>query len=212
MKKIELTLNDSQENILFRPIRNKTDYAQIVLLSSRYILINTGIITPCKSTLKLKFDKSMRLFFYSRDKFFSVAYPFLVSIQDKKVNDIKTLNGKNLDSYAISSALAILKDDNFTRNPSLTEFYIGWNETDSFELDINIDLGIAILEEIFQFEPSYIRYDYDQKHEKGKKHPLNHFDICYSSHGTFKIGLEKRIDSNFFEDILDLSTDCIYIK
>lgn len=62
MKKIELTLNDSQENILFRPIRNKTDYAQIVLLSSRYILINTGIITPCKSTLKLKFDKSMRLF------------------------------------------------------------------------------------------------------------------------------------------------------
>lgn len=154
----------------------------------------------------------MRLFFYSRDKFFSVAYPFLVSIQDKKVNDIKTLNGKNLDSYAISSALAILKDDNFIRNPSLTEFYIGWNETDSFELDINIDLGIAILEEIFQFEPSYIRYDYDQKHEKGKKHPLNHFDICYSSHGTFKIGLEKRIDSNFFEDILDLSTDCIYIK
>ncbi|MGP9512930.1 hypothetical protein ACT3RN_10080 [Psychrobacter sp. AOP5-GZ1-6] len=212
MKTVELSLNDSQENSLFRPIRNKIDYARVVLLSSRYILINTKKAVPCKPTLKLKFDKSMRLFFYSRDKFFSVAYPFLVSIQDEKVVVIRTLNGNNLDSYAISSALAILQDDNFIRSLSLTEFYIGWNKVDSSDLDIDIDLGIAILETIFQFEPSYIRYDYDEKHETGKKHPLNHFDICYSSHGTFKIGLEKRIDSTFFEDILDLSTDCIYIK
>lgn len=212
MKIIELSLNNSQENNLFRPIRNKIDYAKIVLLSSRYILINTKKTISCKSTLKLKFDKSMRLFFYSKNKFFSVAYPFLVSIQDEKVIVIRTFNGNNLDSYAISSALAILQDDNFIRNPSLTEFYIGWNNTHLSDSDIDIDLGIAILEAIFQFEPSYIRYDYDEKYEKDKKHPLNHFDICYSSHGTFKIGLEKRIDSAFFEDILDLNTDCIYIK
>ncbi|MGO1249723.1 hypothetical protein [Psychrobacter sp.] len=212
MKTVELSLNESQENSLFRPIRNKIDYARMVLLSSRYILINTKKAVPCRPTLKLKFDKSMRLFFYSKNKFFSLAYPFTVSIEDKEVISIKTLSHKNLDSYTISSALAILNDDNFTRNPSLTEFYLGWNNADSFELAIDIDLGISILEEIFQFEPSYIRYDYDETHEKGKKHPLNHFDICYSSHGTFKIGLEKRIDSAFFEDILDLNTDCIYIK
>lgn len=212
MKTIELALNDSQENILFQPIRNKIDYARIILLSSRYILINTRSKKSCSSTLKLKFDKSMRLFFYSGNKFFSLAYPFTVSTEDDKVINIQTLSGKILDSYAISSALTILNDNKFVGNPSLTDFYLSWDEADSFALSIDINLGISILEEIFQFEPSYIRYDYDETHEKGERHPLNHFDICYSSSGTFKIGLEQRIDSVYFENLLDLSTDCIYIK
>ena len=43
-------------------------------------------------------------------------------------------------------------------------------------------------------------------------HPLNHFDVNYSSKTTFKIGIDSKIDNNFFLDLMDITTDCQYIR
>lgn len=212
MKEIEIPLNNFQKDNVFRPIRNKVDYARLLLWTSRYILMNMNIGNLSDHTLKIKFNKSMRLFIYSKDKFFSVAFPFFIEINSSRVEKITTFKGYDLNSYAISSALSILNDEDFLRNLSLTEYYLNYDSSSYFDLETDIDLGISILEEIFQFEPSYIRYDYDELRNDSDKHPLNHFDICYSSHGTFKIGLEERIDKSFFENFLDLNTSCNFLK
>ena len=100
--------------------------------------------------------------------------------------------------------LSILDDEQFILNPSLTDFYI-----ESNIIDTN---GILILEEIFLSEPAYIRYDHDSDNENGKLHPLNHLDVNYSAYGTFKLGLENLMVENYFEDVLNIKTDCSYLN
>ena len=64
-----------------------------------------------------------------------------------------------------------------------------------------------------------LRYDYDKdEYEKFKlkeeknKHPLNHYDIFYSSINSFKLGLKKEISHEDFINILNTNKDCKYIE
>lgn len=61
-------------------------------------------------------------------------------------------------------------------------------------------------------ELGYIRYDYDAEHEKGALHPLYHFDVNYSSKGTYKLGIDKKMKMEDFVDLLDIKTECRYIR
>jgi hypothetical protein len=88
-------------------------------------------------------------------------------------------------------------------NPSLIDFHIEPNSNES--------LGLFLLEEIFQFEPSYIRYDNDPDNENGKLHPLNHLDINYSQYSTFKQGLNETISQAYFKNLQNTKTECIFL-
>lgn len=61
------------------------------------------------------------------------------------------------------------------------------------------------------FEEGYIRYDYDEEHENGDLHPLNHLDIFYSSKPTFKIGLRDRYQKDYLVNLVNRETNCIYL-
>jgi hypothetical protein len=205
MKIIERDIFPFKEDEFFYAIRDKIDYARLIIYTTRYLLLNmetTGI--ECNSQLKLCIDKMSRLFFYKEKKYFSVSFPFSVQIDGDEIIDISTFSGKAINSKSLSSVISILDDSAFRINPSLTDYYI---ESDTAE-----SIGIAILEEIFQSEPAYIRYDNDPANEKGKLHPLNHLDINFSSYGTYKIGLENEIQTIFFDNILDIRTECSFLK
>jgi hypothetical protein len=153
--------------------------------------------------MKLLVDKMSRLFFYKEKKYFSLSFPFTTLIDNNKVTKITTLTGKSISNQSLSSALLVLNDEQFKLNPSLLDYYIQANNGES--------IGISILEEIFQSEPAYVRYDHDIDNEDGKKHPLNHLDINYSSYGTYKLGLNNIIIESNFEDVLNINTDCSYL-
>lgn len=57
-----------------------------------------------------------------------------------------------------------------------------------------------------------IRYDYDPDHENGTMHPLHHLDVNYSSQGTYKLGMNRKIQTDEFVDMLDVKTACRYIQ
>lgn len=205
MKIIERDIFPFKEDEFFFAVRDKIDYARLIIYTTRYLLLNmdtAGI--DCNSRLKLCIDKMSRLFFYKEKKYLSVSYPFSVQIDGNKIIDISTFSGTVINSKSLSSVISILDDNAFKINPSLTDYYI---ESDTVE-----SIGIAILEEIFQSEPAYIRYDNDPANEKGKLHPLNHLDVNFSSYGTYKIGLENEIQTIFFDNILDIRTDCSFLK
>ncbi len=205
MKLIERYIFPFKENEFFNPIRDKIDYAKLIVYATRYLLLNIEMEeVECDSKIKLCIDKMSRLFFYKQKKYFSVAFPFSVQIDENEITDISTLSGKPIDNQSLSSAISILEDSKFNLNPSLTDYYI---ESDSSDF-----LGISILEEIFQAEPSYIRYDYDPSHTNGNVHPLNHLDINFSSYGTYKIGLDNEITKEYFDNILNIRTDCKFFK
>ena len=48
--------------------------------------------------------------------------------------------------------------------------------------------------------------------EEKNKHPLNHYDIFYSSINSFKLGLKKEISHEDFINILNTNKDCKYIE
>ena len=204
MKVISRKLLPFQEKEFILPIRDKIDYVRLILYSARLLLLkyDTGSVAVTCS-LKVLVSKMSRLFVYKDAKFFSVSFPFNIINNGNDVEEISTYSGNKVDNQVISSAISILNNDQFKLKPSPMDF---WIETDSSEI-----AGLYLLEEIFLFEPGYIRYDIDPERIKGKLHPLHHLDVNYSSYGTYKLGLNDKIVDSYFENILNISTDCSFI-
>ena len=206
MKTIDKIIPKFQEDLFFSAIRDKKDFAKLLAVSARNLLIDFGEIGEVESECRMKLvvDKMSRLFYFKDNKYFSVSFPFTVLIENNHVIEITTLTGKKVDNKSISAIISILEEEQFQLNPSLLDLYIASSELSS--------LGVELLEEIFQSEPGYIRYDNDPKNENGNLHPLNHLDINYSAYGSYKIGLSKIIPMSNFEDVLNISTDCSFLQ
>lgn len=204
MKVVERIIPQFLENIFFTPIRDKIEYAKILAFGARHLLLNMPVKQEKDmAKIKLIVDKMSRLFVYKGTKFYSVSFPFTVSILGEEVTDIASYSGKKVDSKSISAIIAILESYEFKLNPSLIDFYIEPGSIDS--------AGLFLLEEIFLFEPSYIRYDFDEENQNGKLHPLNHLDINYSQYSTFKLGLKNTISDEYFENLQNTKTDCSFV-
>lgn len=204
MKVVERNILPFQEDDIFSPMRDKAGYAKLLALSARALLLENNLQKDITSCFKLIIDKMNRLFFYTSNKYFSISFPFSVILdEDEQIISIYTYSGKEFGFKNISAVLAILQSDQYKINSSLIDFYI---EPGSIDAE-----GLFILEEIFQFEPSYVRYDHDAEHENGKLHPLHHLDINYSTYGTFKLGLNAAVTKPYFENIHNTNTDCSFV-
>lgn len=205
MKILEKHIPSFQEDNFFSPIRDKVDFARIILFSARLLLLESEIDSEKNPAyLKLIVEKMSRLFFYTENKYFSIAFPFKMLIVDNCISNLQTHSGFEIDNQIISESLSILLDGQFALKPSLVDYLWRTDETDN--------PGIYLLEQIFQFEAAYIRYDIDPKNENKKLHPLIHFDVNYSSQGTYKLGLESKIIAAGFENLLNIQTDCYFLS
>lgn len=206
MKIVDKLIPKFQEDLFFSAIRDKKDFAKLLAISARNLLIDftefQNVEATC--TMKLVVDKMSRLFYFKDGKYFSICFPFIVLISDGQVIEISTFTGKKVDNKSISAIISILEEEQFQLNPSLLDIYIASNDL-SF-------LGIELLEEIFQSEPCYIRYDNDPINVNGNLHPLHHLDINYSSYGTYKVGLKDVIPVKDFEDVLNINTNCSFLN
>lgn len=205
MKIIEKPILPYYESRFFTPLRCKIDYAKLIAYSLQTFLTvyNTDDV-EIHARMRLVVDKMSRLFFYKTDKFFSIAFPFNIYVESEQVSEIRSYSGGIINNKVVSDMLAILNDVDFKQSMSFRDYQSSEDTIDSYSL--------GILEEMFGYEPAYIRYDRDIKNAKGKLHPIYHLDVNYSSAGTFKIGLDKHISEDFFEDIQNINTDCCYIR
>jgi len=205
MKEIQKDILPFEKDFFFSPLRNKVDYAWLIIHAARVLLLDYDAGgEEIHDRMKLVIDKMSRLFFYSSDKHFSVSFPFTISSNEEQGLEITSYSGKTVDHHNISVVVSILQDEQFKLNPSPIEFYMD-AEPEATE-------GVLLLEEIFQFEPAYIRYDHDPDHENGKLHPLHHLDVNYASYGTYKLGLnEALVDANF-ENLLNIKTECTFLS
>lgn len=204
MKIIQKEIFTFQDQDFFSPIRNKLEYAKLLAISARQLLVDYEAEgTPVAGIMQLVIDKMSRLFYSKDGKYFSIAFPFGTRIESGQVKELSTYSGKVLNNKAISAIIAILDSEDFKRSPSLIDFFI---EPGSIEI-----AGIELLEEIFQFEPSYLRYDCDADNENGKLHPLHHIDFNYSQYSTYKLGLHDIITMEYFVNLQNIKTDCSFV-
>ena len=92
----------------------------------------------------------------------------------------------------------------------IEEAYLDVSEDGYSNADIESCFGLIL--RLLSMELGYIRYDYDPEHENKKLHPLYHVDINYSSKGTYKLGINRKMDVDEFIDMLDTKTDCKYVQ
>lgn len=206
MKIIVKNILTFQEALFFTPLRDKVDYARLLTYSARNLLLDYVVgKSPVCGYMKLVIDKMSRLFFYDENHIFSVSFPFTVFIGKNKVIEIASYSGREIDLKSISDMISILENDKFKLNHSLLDYFIDSEDYLDHET-------FLLLEEILQFEPTYIRYDNDPGKENGRLHPLHHLDINYSSYGTYKFGLGNAVVEGYLEDMLNIETECSYIK
>lgn len=222
-KIIEFNINKKVYDLVCRRIKLKSQLIELLIEISSLIIVNIPVKDEGLGKFIINVGNLRRGFFCIKDpsanvyKYFSFNFPFKLSEEYGRFK-LETLNG----GVAIEAThIAILRsicanyafDEKLCKHGLLLDFS---QLVETTFLDLGIDMQYyerdinQVLMELFTFEPSYIRYDYDEENEDGRIHPLNHLDIFYSQNTTFKLGC-KQLELNEFMDILDIETECKYI-
>ncbi len=209
----ELGVNTIKKFFPHHRVKDKLHVTRILLEAIRFMLVWPNVPKGnIVGRLILYIDKMSRLFFISENRYYSIVFPFLV----KKVGEkffFSLRNDVEIDSELISKTMSILNSEHFEKISSI-DFI-----EPIFEYEENINKKFWLFfKELLIFEDGYIRYDHDEENysrakEEGKEdtHPLNHFDLFYSSNATFKIGINNKIHHEDFISLLDIKKKCEYL-
>ncbi|MBO2634392.1 hypothetical protein I6M48_18140 [Shewanella algae] len=194
----------------FSPIKNKVHIIELLMNSIKYMLINPEVSKGnSKGKIVLKIDKMSRIFYVKSDKIFSIAFPFNVIFEDAYF--FKYKNEMDINSMVASKVISLINEPSFLSGCSI-EFAEPISE---YQERYNCDRYWDFVRELLVMEDGYLRYDYDidnyERHKRSDKHPLNHFDLFYTSNATFKIGLRRKINESDFVDMLDIKTKCHFL-
>lgn len=207
MKKYSFSLDERLVNELFAPVRSKRDVILLLMKSIKIMLISSHVDeNRVKGKLDLVVSRMSRLFYFSENKFFSISFPFSVF----EINgglEFSSRTVEVVDSKVTSDVIGIVSKNGFQDVECALEFVDPIVEVADFE-----KYFWPFLLNLFMYEDGYIRYDYDETHVKGDYHPLNHYDIFYSSLSTFKIGLRNRLEADSMLDFLDTSSICHFLE
>ncbi len=213
MKKYTFNLSSVIYNKVFPQYRVKTkaQIIEILMETTRYILLHNDpeyVVSDEDSIGKiiLYIDKMSRLFFFSKNKYYTIVFPFHY-LEDNGKYKIIFQSHIEVNSKLISKVISIIKCDEFKAQCSLDFVEPVYDA----EGDCDEDFWI-FLRELLLMEDGYIRYDFDSVHQKGDIHPLYHYDIFYSSNATFKIGLNNELHQDNFIDFVNITTDCQYLQ
>lgn len=215
MKQYTFKLNQATLDKFFIVIRSKVSTIEVLMEALKYMIINPVVNEDnIKGTLVLKIDKMSRLFFFTEEKYFSLVFPFFINYdEDENEYSFSSSLVNTIDNRLISQVIEIINCDEFKTNCSL-EF-----ATPICDVDEHCsEYFWSFLRELLLMEDGYLRYDYDpinhaKYQEKGEehRHPLNHYDVFYSSNATFKVGLTDKIDEDELINFLDSATNCKYL-
>lgn len=206
----EFDIEESYMDRFFKPIKNKINIIELLMNSIKYMLINPRV--PKESAagkIIISADKMSRIFFIKPDKYFSVTFPFHIRKNETYFFDFK--NKMDIDSRVISEILSLINESSFYSGCSI-DFA---DKISAYQEDSGNEDYWNLLRDMMIMEDGYLRYDYDYdnyiKFNKSDIHPLNHFDVFYSSNATFKLGIRRKINHDDFKDLLDIKTKCKFV-
>lgn len=211
-KEINYNMGKTIFEMASKPFRSKQEVILLLLYTIRTFDVENDIQTNTKVKVIISISKMNRIFYILENKIFSVQFPFCVEVEGEKLTriyDAKT--GLDIDTILLSMLIGIFektKNDNFSFEFFFDE--VMYNENNL--LNVNVDQLWEIVKFISTYDLGYLRYDYDQEHKNGLLHPINHLDVCLDTAAAYKIGLEKPLNYEMFKDILDITTNCYFLK
>lgn len=217
MKEYKVELTNEVESIIKCAIRDKKGIIKLLLESITLLTYGEKIERPEKSYMVLRVDKMKRLFFVQDSKITTFSFPFGLEVSpDNSITVYDSLTDLELDGANLTILKTIYVDlfgDADEEMSSLMDLDADLERImDSFDIYHDKDKFWEIIKKLMEFESGYLRLDYDEERENGLLHPLNHLDINYSTEVTYKIGLNNRRNIYEIIDLLDLNTNCSFIR
>ena len=211
MSKCRIIANKGNCARLHCNISSAKEYVLFVLDVSEFILSNIMNFKEEElATSNINLEDvvlcNKRIFcFVSKDKYFSINYPMEVNENAIVIH----LGNSKIDLRTISKIKGTI-DDIFGgfKNKGVT-----LEESNNNSPSVLSKNELRFVEQVLSLEHGYVRYDYDEKNENGRFHPLNHLDLNYYT-GKFKIGLYGRLTPYDFMTIFGCNEkeECAFIE
>ncbi|WUR13366.1 hypothetical protein E7V67_027400 [[Empedobacter] haloabium] len=206
MKVFHFGLDKRQVDLLFSPLRTKVDVIRLLMNTIKIMLVGDKLPTErTAGMLTLRVSSMNRLIFSAVDKIFSISFPF-TTLQQEDCLRFESDYCDDIDHRITSEILALVNSRHYTDFTDIFGFADAVIEAGEDHEDL-----WGLVRELMMFEDNYLRYDHDPIRADGKRHPLHHLDISYTSSGTFKLGLAGRVTPEVFVDILDVESDCHFL-
>lgn len=211
-KEINYKMSKRIYEMASKPIRTKRDAILLLLYTIRMFNVNDFIPDNQKASVVLYVDKMNRIFYILENKIFSMQFPFCVEHQEE--SGIRIYNRKDgLDiDFMLVSVLIRLFSGNHEARFSLDEFVDELLYGEINLQNVSVEQLWELVQFIATFDLGYLRFDYDEEHANGLLHPTCHLDMFLETAATYKVGLEEKVDYRVFKDILDVTTDCYFLK
>ena len=210
MPKLEsVGLDSFQLEPFKRAVRSKRDVIAIWMHALKAFLIGDVFVATehRAGSLTIAVSAMSRLFCETDPgkKAFSVGFPFKLK-EEGGERVFRSRGNYLLDSKTTSEILALVAEGNALDRSDFYTFVEAVEEITAGDESI-----WGLLRELMLAEDGYVRYDWDVERKDGNRHPEHHFDVCYSSEATYKVGLSAPVNQQVFIDVLDLETDCHFL-
>ena len=214
MKRLDYKLDGALYKLAF-PNERISDREKLLLIlmeTLRYIKYANQLDIHDRSIPRLVvyIDDMQRLFFFNDDKYYSLAIPFSIIIDNDEL--IYKFNGIEVDSLILSHIIQLLQGGIYKYDKAFDFF------GSVYEIEENNPVIWCVFKHLLVYDIGYIRYEHDRdgyKEAKRKgtphKHPLHHIDINISNEATFKEGLNEKLKNDDFIRLLDNKQDRSYI-
>lgn len=211
-KEISYKMSKSIYEMASKPIRTKREAVLLLLSTMRMFDVNDFLSDDQTASVAISIGKMNRIFYVLENKIFSMQFPFCVELQEERVVRIyDRKSGLDIDAMLVSVLIRIFAgnhEDNLSLDNFFDEILYGGMNLEN----VSIEQLWELIQFIATFDLGYLRYDYDEEHENGLLHPTCHLDIFLETAATYKVGLEEKLDLRVFKDILDVTTDCYFLK
>lgn len=215
MKK-ELSYNIGKEirEQIERPLRTRSEIILVLLKTIRMFDISSFFPDSEQEKVYISINRMSRIFYVLKNKIFSFQFPFSIEVVDEKIRIYERQTNIEITATILSVLISFFekaKDEMFT----FEDFFISIMNEDDRPRDIADEQLWEIVKNLATYDLGYLRYDYDEKNfkqDREKLHPINHLDICFDQSVTFKLGLDKGMNYLAFKDMLDTTTDCMFIS
>ncbi|WP_144410126.1 MULTISPECIES: hypothetical protein [Chromobacterium] len=208
-KQFNLNIDRYQAETYLSAIRSKRDIIVLWMETVKNFLVGQPAEgANFSARLTICVGKMSRLFCTSEGgrKIFSISFPFSVILRDEQYQFFSR-EGIEIDSRVSSNIIALIDSGEIFGVRDFCRFIDPIMEMSDYDPQL-----WTLVRELMIAEDGYIRYDWDDIREDGHHHPLHHLDIYYSSASTFKVGLGQQIDQPALMSILNLETECHYLR
>lgn len=192
-----------------KPLRGRQEIVLLLLNTIKSFEANDHLEENGRTYIYI--NKMNRIFYVIDNKIFSLQFPFSVEECENRMHIYDRNTNITINSMVLSVLVNFFEkfDD-----MSFDELFSMIMDRDRLPENVTEEDIWKLICNLATFDFGYLRFDHDEKNFKPKTpllHPIDHLDIGYDDAAVFKVGLRKPMNYENFKNMLDTTSDCVFL-